>query len=293
MGKKVLIIDDEINNIKVIADFFVKQDRSHKVMTSLNPRQGYQVAIEQQPDLIVMDWEMPEINGIELLGMLKKNETTKEIPVIIATGKMVSSDNLATALAAGAEDYIRKPLDLVELEARVRTVCRLNEQYKQMKELLKNEIDLKNRKLATATMYASQRNQSLIQVTDKLQNVIDGPESKDPRQELKALKKEINSFLDMDDSWENYKIHFEEVHPQFFDKIKAVEAKVTNNDLKLCAYLCMGLDNKEIAHLCNITHDGVKKSLYRLKKKLRLGEEENLRSFIQQLDTVEQAPVLG
>ncbi|MEH0154170.1 response regulator [Limibacter armeniacum] len=282
MRKTVLIVDDEVTNIRLIAEYLAKQKDTYELLTSLDPEQAFKVAAEHIPDLIILDWEMPKMTGIELLKVLKEDNRTHSIPVIIATGKMTSSENLATALEAGAEDYIRKPLDTIELEARIRTVLRLSEQYKQMEQMLKEEVELKNRKLATATMYTSERNQLLSGVVNRLSNMLEKPDESHQNllKDLKALKKEVTGVLDMDENWNTYKIHFEEVHPQFFEKLKEEQPTLTNNDLKLCAYLCIGLENKEIAHMCNISYDGVKKSLYRLKKKFQLSEEYSLRTYI-------------
>ncbi|MEH0154163.1 response regulator [Limibacter armeniacum] len=282
MTRTVLIVDDELANIKLIANYLMEQEGSFKVLTSLDPEKGFKVAQTYLPDLIILDWEMPKLSGITVLKMLKQHPNTKQIPIIIATGKMTSSENLATALNAGAEDYIRKPLDTVELEARMQTVFRLSDQYRQMEEMLKEEVELKNRKLATATLYTSQRNQMMSGVMNQIENILSGKTTLEKMSmDLVNLKKEMGGFLEHDESWDTYKIHFEEVHPQFFERLKEAEPTLTQNDLKLCAYLCIGLHNKEIAHMCNISYEGIKKSLYRLKKKLQLGEEDDLRVYIK------------
>ena len=96
---------------------------------------------------------------------------------------------------------------------------------------------------------------------------------------LKLLKK-IAGYLDTDDSWDQYKMHFEEVHPYFFKNLSYAFPELTSKDLRLCAYLKIGLDYKEIGTLLNISYAGIKKALNRLKKKMNLTEEDDLRKEI-------------
>jgi len=85
------------------------------------------------PDLIITDWEMPIMNGIEFIKLLKSNEKTHDIPVIMCTGVMTTPENLKTALDAGAVDYIRKPVEKLELMARVNSMLKLSDSIKTIK----------------------------------------------------------------------------------------------------------------------------------------------------------------
>ena len=75
---------------------------------------GFQLAQEQQPAFILLDWMMPEMDGLEVLAELKHNAKTEHIPVFILTGKGTLGD-LDRAFEIGADDYIRKPSDLKKL----------------------------------------------------------------------------------------------------------------------------------------------------------------------------------
>ena len=73
---------------------------------------------------------------------------------------------------------------------------------------------------------------------------------------------------------------FENVHPQFFDSLKEDNPNLTINDLKLSAYLKIGMSNKEIANVTHLTLGSVKSSINRLKKKLKMGADDSIRDFV-------------
>ncbi|MEH0152558.1 response regulator [Limibacter armeniacum] len=285
MNKKtILIVDDQREIIRLIANELSKSG-NYTVINAGNGEIGCQVAEEELPDVILMDWDMPVMNGIEATRRLKLSEKTHEIPVIIATGQMTNSDDLRLALEAGAVDYVRKPIDFVELIARINTALRIREQHEAIKELLRSEIELKNRKLSTTSMLIVEKNGLLQDFHTSLQELerkIDNPKE-DIGLELKALRKRVYNHIDIDSSWDTFKMHFDEVHPDFFNAITDKCGDLSHKDLKLCAYLKLGMDNKQIAQLLNITPASTRTALFRLKKKMGLDEEANLRVEIMDL----------
>ena len=100
---------------------------------------------------------------------------------------------------------------------------------------------------------------------------------------LKQLNAAIKSKLDLSDDWDQIKVHFEKVHPEFFIRIKDDYPDLTVNDLKLCAYSKLKFSNKEIGRLLNINTSSVQVSRYRLKRKMNLPEEINFDDFVHGL----------
>jgi len=137
---KILIVDDEPNNIRAIRNCITESGDFYILYQALNGNLALKIAITEKPDLIITDWEMPEMDGIELIKKLKADENTSEIPVIMCTGVMISSEHLHTALMAGAVDYIRKPIDKIELIARVKSMLQLS--------FSKNELKMKYLEIA-------------------------------------------------------------------------------------------------------------------------------------------------
>jgi two-component system, sensor histidine kinase and response regulator len=140
---KILVIDDEQNYLDLITETL--QGKNYKILQALNGKMGCMVAEKFIPDIIITDWEMPEMNGIETLNHLKKNQLTKDIPVIMCTGIMTSSKNLHTALDAGAADFIRKPVDTIELTARINSALNLSKSIRKIKSQNDDLINLNKR----------------------------------------------------------------------------------------------------------------------------------------------------
>jgi CheY-like chemotaxis protein/DNA-binding CsgD family transcriptional regulator len=135
--KKILVVDDDPFVINIIFEILTQNNPVHIFYQANNGSRGFQVATLMKPNLIISDWDMPEMNGIEFIKLLKSNDATKDIPVIMATGIMTSSENLKTALNAGAVDFIRKPIDPIELRARVNSMLILSSYIEEIKQ--KNE----------------------------------------------------------------------------------------------------------------------------------------------------------
>jgi two-component system cell cycle response regulator len=131
MTTRILIIDDELQNLNTICDLL--QSEHCSILRTTRPEKALAIAQESLPELIITDWDMPGMTGIELIEALKLSDTTRDIPVIMCTGKMTSAENLGTALAAGAVDYVRKPVEPIELHARVRSMLQLAATHRQLK----------------------------------------------------------------------------------------------------------------------------------------------------------------
>lgn len=131
----ILIIDDDAGSMELLSSAI--EDCGYNVITSKKPLTGIQKALDTLPVLIILDWYMPDMDGLQVLKELKNQKKTREIPVIMATGINTESEDLKLALDAGAADFIRKPFDEVELIARVKAALRLVNYYEQSREHLK------------------------------------------------------------------------------------------------------------------------------------------------------------
>lgn len=118
---RVLVVDDEEAILEMIR--FALERSGMKVRTASSPYQALVMIGEKKPDLILMDWMMPGVSGIELTRRLRKDSKTRDIPVIMLTAR-VTEDDVITGLEAGADDYLIKPFSPRELEARIKAVLR-------------------------------------------------------------------------------------------------------------------------------------------------------------------------
>ena len=135
ISQKILIVDDEPLNISLYFDMLANED--FNLISASNGIEAIQKAEDELPDLIVMDWNMPRLNGMDALKKIKGNDRTREIPVIMITGVMTSSENLMTALNEGAIDFLRKPFDKIELLARMKSMMILSETLKLLRDKYK------------------------------------------------------------------------------------------------------------------------------------------------------------
>ena len=132
---KILIVDDESCHQVAIMDCIEECGKDYDLLSAFSAKEALDIVGKECPDLIISDWEMPEMDGIAFIERLKAMPLFSDIPVIMCTGIMTSSDHLQIALEAGAVDYIRKPIDKVELMARINASLLLAHKYKQLQEL--------------------------------------------------------------------------------------------------------------------------------------------------------------
>jgi CheY-like chemotaxis protein len=107
--KKILLIDDD-DDIREVAEFAFESDGAFEVFTASNGRTGVELARSHQPDVILLDVMMPELDGPSTFALLQASADTRDIPVIFLTAKVQAGDR-RTLLALGARGMIAKPFD--------------------------------------------------------------------------------------------------------------------------------------------------------------------------------------
>jgi DNA-binding CsgD family transcriptional regulator len=148
-------------------------------------------------------------------------------------------------------------------------------------EKLEADINFKNKELATTTMHLVQRGKLMSKIKDGLMLIKDA-ENANKETELTKVLKLINEAEKNDSDWDHFAIHFDQVHSDFLAKLKSKFPELSQNDLKMCAYLKMNLSSKEIAQLLSVTIRAVEVSRYRLRKKLNLPGDISLFDYILQ-----------
>jgi len=151
------------------------------------------------------------------------------------------------------------------------------------KQNLELKLDEKHREILTHAIQINQQKEVLTSVQEEISNIIQLGKPDIIIDSVKQLNAAIKSKLDLSDDWDQIKVHFEKVHPEFFIRIKDDYPDLTVNDLKLCAYSKLKFSNKEIGRLLNINTSSVQVSRYRLKRKMNLPEEINFDDFVHGL----------
>jgi len=120
MAEKILVADDE-QEIRNLLDHFLG-GLGYEVLLASHGDEALKLAVEENPDLIILDIKMPGLDGLEVCKRLKEKEQTKLIPVIVITG---FEDNKMEALDRGADDFVNKPFDMAEIASRVKSALRI------------------------------------------------------------------------------------------------------------------------------------------------------------------------
>jgi DNA-binding CsgD family transcriptional regulator len=151
-------------------------------------------------------------------------------------------------------------------------------------EKLESEINFKNAELASTAMNLVQKKEFLLKIKDELSKINKSGKEQIELSELKKILKELSEEKNLNDEWEQFSVHFNQVHSNFLLKLKSLYPDLTANELKLCAYLRMNLSSKEIAQLMSISTRGVEIGRYRLRKKLQIPSDTNLFRFLLDIE---------
>ena len=130
MGNKLLIADDSKLVLSLVKGIFESQNADFTVITAVDGKEAVEKAEQELPDIILMDWQMPEMDGIEALKIIRATESTSEIPVLMLT----ASESTGDAYELGANDFIQKPFNKSELLARVNTSLKSVNLRKELKQ---------------------------------------------------------------------------------------------------------------------------------------------------------------
>lgn len=116
MSGNILIVDDVADNIRVLGN--ILKNRGYSIITATSGEQGINIARAKKPDLILLDIQMPGMDGFQVCKTLRAGDETRDIPVIFLTAR-TETDDLVRGFDMGGVDYITKPFNTPELIARV------------------------------------------------------------------------------------------------------------------------------------------------------------------------------
>ena len=143
------------------------------------------------------------------------------------------------------------------------------------------DIKQKDCEISSSTLLLTNKNEVLRQLHDITKRYSD--DGRIPQEYVRQVNEAIGDSLRNDDEWSRFKLHFTSVHPDFFVKLKARCSELTENDLRLCAYISIGMRAKQIAEMLSISPDSVNSNRYRLRKKLGLEHGDSLDDFIRNI----------
>ena len=155
---EILIADDEPNQIELMK--FNLEKNGFLVKTAYNGEKALDMIYEKKPNVLIVDWMMPKMSGIELCRILRSNKDTKLLPIIMLSARSEEADK-SLGLDTGADDYISKPFSPMELVSRVKALIRRTNTSMSTDELIVGEL-----KISLSEMHVF-RNDQLIKLGPK------------------------------------------------------------------------------------------------------------------------------
>jgi DNA-binding response OmpR family regulator len=268
----ILIVDDNPYSVSLVS-VVLSKNLDCDLSVAFDGPSAIKKARETIPDLILMDWQMPGIDGIRSIEILKEDLATAQIPVIMITCFSEKSD-LEKAFNTGVVDYIRKPFEAIELMARVRSVLQTNDYHRQM-------IEAQKRELAAISLRNIQNEEFRHKYISELKQVkilLKTGASEAPAY-VDRIISELNSDFS-DSSWSQFESRIKESDQEFYHNLGLKHPNLTPAEIKLCSLLRLNLSTKEIAGMTFQTYDSVRIARTRLRKKMNLSNDENLVGYL-------------
>ncbi|MCB9196499.1 MAG: hypothetical protein H6598_09770 [Flavobacteriales bacterium] len=264
----------------------------NEILDDIKVKEINKLEIEYQTKMLTQKYEL-SLTQLELkeqsLIVAEKNSKIKTILIAVTLVFLLMSivlilllfkrNILRKNLLEQKQQLYEKELTAQELILRQKTLenDKLSTEQKLLEEkklTLELQLDKKNRELVSKTLLNAEKKETFEKILEILDNSID-PKS------ISNVKKIIKDGFSSADDWDELKLHFENVHPLFFEKLLNQGPSLSQLDLKHCAYVKMKISNKEISKILNISHRSVVIAHYRIKKKLGLEEELSLADFIE------------
>jgi DNA-binding NarL/FixJ family response regulator len=149
----------------------------------------------------------------------------------------------------------------------------------QINKLQNEKLEQQNRELSSRILHAINKNEAMNNILEELKKNKDN-KNIDYNQCYLRVNQLVKENISIDKEWDQFKLHFEEVNPGFFNSLQEKYPELTQNELKLCAYYRINLNTKEIAKMLNVTNAAIQKSRYRLRKKMDIPSEMELPEFM-------------
>ncbi|WP_135612371.1 DUF835 domain-containing protein [Methanococcoides sp. AM1] len=164
---KILVVDDEITNLEVMEAYL---SNDYEIAMATSGKEALEKVKQFEPDIILLDILMPMMDGFQTCKMLKTDEETKFIPIILVTALSEKEDRIK-GIEAGADEFLTKPINILELKSRIRSLLKLKHQH----DLLLEERDTAQKYLniAGVLILVLDNDQNIIEINNKGSNILE------------------------------------------------------------------------------------------------------------------------
>lgn len=278
MQKKILLVDDQPQNLHQVLKALYPKKEEYELSFAPNGAQALALLEDLKVDLILLDWEMPLMDGIQTLEALKKEERWANIPVIMYTGVHTASQALQKAFDLGAIDFLRKPVDETELLARIQNIFYIQQTHALEQERNELALSLKRKELLHYAIWLQEKNGFLQSFEQKLSSYLQKKLPYD--KEGQSLLRELEQEIAIKSKWENLRQQADNIHQAFIRRFEESHPQLSAGDIKLATLIRIKQTNQEIADTLAIALSSVSKKKLRLRDKLGFASAAELEAHI-------------
>lgn len=277
---KILVVDDDITMLASVNDILLSAPNPYTVLNAANVETAQTIIRNEVPDLVITDWVLPTLSGLDLVNYMVENKELQHIPIIVFTGVMTRQQSMLEALDKGAIDFLKKPLDELELLARVKRLLSFVELQKTLQEeraqkleaekkALKQIIEAQDKELTSKALTIGKYNELIKNISTQFNDIKQTKGKIADNKQLSRILAQINISL-QSENWDDFMVAFENQYPYFFENLKIKFPKLTRNELRLCALLKLNLTTKEISAITLQSLRSIEMARHRLRQKLNM-----------------------
>ncbi len=267
----ILIVDDIPSNIRLMVS--ILDEKGYAVSYAQSGEQAIELSRKVDFDLILLDVMMPGMDGFDVCKVLKKNDRTREVPVIFLTAR-TDQESILEGFENGGVDYVTKPFSEKELLVRIQTHLDL----KDARDALRSELEFKKKIMTENALFISRRSELGDSIIEDLRVINQRTNNEFSDKILGAVSKLRNLIKGQE--WKDFEMRFEEEHEKFRELITRMHPDLTPNEVRLCTYLRLDMSSKEISEITRQSVRALETARSRMRKKLGLKRSDNLVQYL-------------
>lgn len=280
-NKTILVADDDPGNRELVVSTMNGLDAGIRVLSAVHGGQVLDILGKREVDAVLLDWEMPVRDGFSVLQEMKSDEKLRDIPVLMYTGVMTAAGNLVKALEIGAVDFIRKPTEPVELIARIKSVLRQQEDFRERNRLEQESAEMRHQLLSKANESLQQQlNEYLIQLARKNEMFINIRDYAKKCENQPEFLEYLDGLINLENYWDELFRQFSRFEKDFLNTIISKHPDLSQGEIRFCILIRSGISSRDIANIMNVTSAAIEKNRYRIRKKFALSPDESLEKYI-------------